>query len=47
MTPSILAAEGNGINRYIVGCKFNRMSTADLQAFGINRYIVGCKCIYL
>ena len=22
MTPSILAAEGNGINRYIVGCKF-------------------------
>ena len=32
-----------GINRYIVGCKFDKETLVDRNNIRINRYIVGCK----
>ena len=32
-----------GINRYIVGCKYDSRFICFLSCTGINRYIVGCK----
>ena len=33
----------NIINRYIVGCKYNKLGIGAEAYTGINRYIVGCK----
>ena len=32
-----------GINRYIVGCKYETSKLDEDEQNGINRYIVGCK----
>ena len=31
------------INRYIVGCKYNKIKKVKQEKERINRYIVGCK----
>ena len=35
----------NGINRYIVGCKYAPPNNNNVVNSRINRYIVGCKYI--
>ena len=43
MNTSSFATDVLGINRYIVGCKFDNIKNYLDKAGGINRYIVGCK----
>ena len=39
-----LQGNADGINSYIVGCKFGVKLPKKDAAIGINSYIVGCKC---
>ena len=46
MNTSSFATDVLGINRYIVGCKFDNIKNYLDKAGGINRYIVGCKLYF-
>ena len=42
---TIMNVEFQGINRYMVGCKFLILTIGQLALKRINRYMVGCKCL--